>query len=1047
MAEPFSILELRRQSAAHDRRGGRWRIVASVVAALFLLFNVFAYFVAPGIFRRQLEHRLAAALHRPVAIQKLRLNPYRLSTTIEGLAIADRDGRPLFGCQRLYVNFDSWSFFSGKWIFQEISLDGPAARLEIDKAGALNISDLIASPAAEPPGAPPPAKPRPLVIRQLTITGARFAFADHSRAQDFATELGPLSFSLKDFSTAPAPGAPYEFTASTEAGEALHWRGTFSAEPLRSAGEFALRQIVLKKYSPYYAGRFGGDILAGTLDFAGRYELDLSTEPRMMRLTGGEVHLRDLQIAPRGAASPVVDLPAVDLTGLDASLAPLKVALAKLVLTGGRIAAQRSADGMINLATLFAPPNGGGTAPAPAAPSVSGSPVAPPDVSLADLEVHGLALSFDDAATPRPAHTAVEALDFSAQNFSLAPSAPPVPFKLAVRFAPQGTLGLDGTFALASRRADTAVDLANFPLAPLGPYVEPFANLRVAQGTVSVRGQLALAAPQIAFRGDADFSQVATVDGAAGDDLASFASLGFEQIDFNSAPFVLGVAQISLVEPALHFTVHHDGSTNLAAVLRRPPPEVSPPAAVPPANAAPRPRITIGRVALSDGRLVFTDRSIEPNAQVAVNGLAGFITDLSSDDSARAAVDLRAKVADTAPVTIAGQVNPLASEAFSDFTASVSDVDLEPAGTYFAKYAGYTLAGGSLSLDLKVSLAQRRLDSQNVATLEQFTLGDKTDSPDATGLPVRLAVALLKDPAGKIVIDLPVQGSLDDPEFRIGRVVLRVIVNLLTKAATAPFSLLGSMFGGGDQQLDRIDFAPGASTLAATETKKLDVLARALKARPGLSLQLAGAADRDADTPVLQKQKLAQFIRSKIWESRREADPSLSSPDQIKITPEENNRVLVGLYVAAFRPQPTQPFPPPAPTGSTTSIIGPERRTPSTPASGSTPSSTTLLGRIMNYIFGGGKSAPPAPAGKPSAPTSAPKPAPAFKLPPPAEMEAQLAAQLPIEDSDLRQLASDRAQQVKDYLVAQGVPEARLSLVEAGAAPGPPAPRVALRLK
>ncbi len=1035
-------------------------------AALFLLGNIFAYFIAPGIVRRQLERRVGALLHRPVTVQAVQLNPYALSVTLDGLAITDHDGRPLFGCQRLYINFDSWSFFSGKWIFQEIALDAPSARLQIYPDGSLNISDLLA-PSAGNAAAPaaPPARSRPLVVDQLSVTAARFAFADQSHAQAFATEIGPLTFSLRDFSTAPAaPGAPYEFTASTESGESLHWRGTLSAEPLRSAGDFTVSRIALKKYAPYYADRVRGDVLSGTLDVAGHYELDLSAEPRVMRLTGGEVHLHDLQIAPRGVASPVVDLPAVDLTGLDASLVPMKIAAGRLALSGGRLAVQRAADGSINLIALFLPTaRGGASAPAAAAPStVANPPPAAPDVSLADLEVRGLALTFDDAAAPRPVHAAVGGLDFSAQNFSLDPAAAPVPFKLAVRFAPQGTLGLGGTFTLASRRADTTVDLANFSLAPVSPYAEAFANLRVAEGAVSAHGQLAVAAPadappQISFRGDAELDRIATVDGAAGEDLVSCASLGFEQLDFSSAPFALGVAQISLIEPALHVTLHHDGSTNLSAVLRSgapagassAPPAVAVKTAGPAANEA-APKITIGRVALSDGRIVVTDRSIEPNTQVAVDRLAGFITDLSSDNSARATVDLRAKVDNTAPLTITGQINPLASDAFSDFRISLSGVDLGPAAPYLAKYAGYALAGGSLSLDLKVSLDQRRLDSRNVATLDQFNLGEKTASPDATGLPVRLAIALLKDASGRIVIDLPVQGSLDDPQFRISRVVIRGLVDLLTKAATAPFTLLGSMFGGGDQQLDRVDFAAGASTISAAEAKKLDVLVRALTARPGLTLSLSGAADPDADAPVLQKQKLTELIRTRIWQSAREADPSLSSPDQIKITPEEFSRTLISLYVAAFRPQPSQVLQPPAPPSSTASIIGPERKTPSAAASSPASSSTTLLSRIMNYILSGGKkSVSSGPAGKPAAPTPAPAsaPPPAFKLPPPAEMEAQLAAQLPIEDDDLRRLATDRAQQVKSYLVAQGVPDGRIQLSDSGAALARPATRVTLHLQ
>lgn len=1056
MAEPFSILELRRQTGARGRRGPHWRNALIAVAALFLLFNLAAFFVAPSIVKHQLERRLGDALHRPVAIRALHLNPYVFSATIDGLAINDPDGRLLFGCEHLYVNFDSWSFLAGKWIFQEISVDAPTARLEVRKDGTLNISDLLASAAEKP--AVPSAKPRPLVIGQLAVTQARFAFADHSRAQDFATELGPLSFSLKDFSTAPAPGAPYEFTASTESGEALHWRGTLSADPLRSAGEFTLGQIALKKYTPYYAGLIRGDILAGTLDVAGHYELDFNVEPRVMKLTGGELHLHGLQLAPQGAVTPVLALSAVDLTGLDASLAPLKVSLAKFALTGGQVALQRAADGTFNLVTMLMPLPRGGTS----APVQAPAPAGPLDLSVASLEVHGLALALDDATTPRPAHNTITSLDLSAQNLSLAPAAPPIPFKLALRFAPQGALNLGGTFALAPLHADLAVDLTDFPLAGASPYIEPFADLRIAQGTASAHGQFTFATgadakPSVAFHGDAGVDRVITVDAAAGEDFASLVSLGFKQLDFTSAPLGLSIAQVSLSEPSLHFTVHRDGTTNLAAVLRsQPPASVAAQNSVENAAPAPAPKITIGRVVLADGSLVLADRSIEPNARIAINQLAGSIAGLSSADYAHADVDLRAMVDNSAPVSIAGQINPFGGDASTDLTVTCAAMDLVPAGTYVGKYAGYTLARGNLSLDLKVRLAQRRLDSQNVATLNQFTLGEKTNSPDATGLPVRLAIALLKDSSGKIVIDLPVQGSLDDPDFRVGRVVLRVIVNLLTKAATAPFALLGSMFGGGSQQLDQIDFAPGGSALVPTEIKKLDVIVRALVARPGLNLDLTGAADPDGDAPVLQKRKLTQLIRTKIWKSHSSTDSRLPSLDQLEIPPEEFNQVLTTLYFTAFPPpRNLQNAPPPA-------TPGPEHDYSRTPGAKSAPKAASgnsaapqpsLFTRIIDFFRGGPKKSSEPAESQPTEAVSTPEP-PAGENPPPAprvmiqpaEMMERLAAQLPIGDDDLRQLAADRAQGVKDYLIGQGVPAERVFLTEASAGPGA-APRVTLHLK
>jgi uncharacterized protein involved in outer membrane biogenesis len=1025
VSEPFSILELRRESGARARRARRWRLLLVIGVLLVAGLGMAAVaLIAPPFVKRQLEHRLADTLHREVTIHDLQLNPWALSTTIDGLAINDRDGRLLFGCERLYVKLGFWSFFSGPWNLKEISLTEPTARLEVNRDGTLNISDLLAPPAEN---APASGKSQLIRIGQLVVTQARFTFADHSRAQDFSTELGPLSFSLEDFSTVPvAPGAPYEFTASTESGESLHWRGTLSAAPLRSIGGFELGSIALKKYAPYFAGVVRGDVLAGTLDFAGRYEIDLSARPCVIKVGDGELHLHGLQIAPRGVASPMVDLPKVDLTGLSASLVPLKVSAVKLDVAGGSVALQRDADGTFNLAKIFAAP--------------AGSPPSPvsPDVALAILEVRGLVLTFDDALALHPTHNAM-ALDLLAQGISLAPGAPPMPLELAARLSPQGVLALKGSFTLAPCRADLAVELTGFPLKGATPYLAPLLNLRITEGTVSARGQFTVAvsadaAPQVLFRGDAEVDRCATVDGGSGEDFVSFASLGFKQLDFTSAPLALAIGQVSLVEPSLHFTLYRDGSTNLATVLRRAAPESSGATISPPVFSPDQPAVShsssgvfqigIDRVVVTNGSLTLTDRSIEPNTSFAVDDLAGLISGLSSEERARATIDLQAKVDNSSPVAVAGQINPFSSDVFADLTAGCSDLDLQPASPYFGKYAGYSLGRGSLSLDLKVHLEQRHLDSQNVVTLDQFTFGEKTNSPDATGLPVRFAIAMLKDASGKIVLNLPVQGSLDDPALPIGRVVFQAVTNTLVKATTAPFSLLGFMFGGANQPLDHIDFAPGASELATSEMKKLDVVARALLARPGLNVAVAGDADVDDDTPSLQREKLKQLLRARIWELRHNEDPGLPPVDQIQISNDELDRALVKLYSQTFAPGP-------APGVKRTVAVH-------------TQEGPLLFPRNPDYYYNPTATvASPAETETPTPESATPK-SPPVAMPTLQDMVARLAARQRVSDSDINQLAADRAQQVKDYLAEQGVPAERILSDESVAGS---APRVTLQLK
>jgi len=314
-----------------------------------------------------------------------------------------------------------------------------------------------------------------------------------------------------------------------------------------------------------------------------------------------------------------------------------------------------------------------------------------------------------------------------------------------------------------------------------------------------------------------------------------------------------------------------------------------------------------------------------------------------------------------------------------------------------------------------------------VVTLNQFTFGPATQSPEATGLPVRLGVALLKDIDGNIVIDLPIQGSLDDPEFKIGRVVLRVLVNLLMKAATSPFSLIGAAFGGGGDELAYQDFSPGAALPLEAELKKTDTLRKALKGRPALNLDITGSYDANGDRAAVREQRLNQQVRFRLWEELRVKNPQTPPPAEIVVSPEDDARII-GLFLterAATTPQLAATATSATPAAENAAIKLPVPAKPK-------------AARAVPYVKDQSRVRRPAPtpvktivlAPSTGAATATGTSA-ATTL---AEARLALAAAIPVSEDDLRQLAERRAQQVRDALLAGGeIDASRLFL-------SPPAP-------
>jgi hypothetical protein len=238
-----------------------------------------------------------------------------------------------------------------------------------------------------------------------------------------------------------------------------------------------------------------------------------------------------------------------------------------------------------------------------------------------------------------------------------------------------------------------------------------------------------------------------------------------------------------------------------------------------------------------------------------------------------------------------------------DLRARFNDMELSPMTPYSGKFVGYTIEKGKLSFDLKYLINKRKLDSQNYIFLDQFTLGDRVESPKATKLPVKLAIALLKDRKGEIKLDIPVTGSLDDPKFSVWSIILKVLMNLIAKAATAPFSLLGALFGGGEE-LSYVEFDYGSTVITEQNMKKIDTLVKALHDRPALKLDIEGHVDLEKD-----KEGLIQYLfnkkmkAQKLNEMVKKGQPAVPV-DDVKIEPPEYEKYLKMAYKEEKFPKP-----------------------------------------------------------------------------------------------------------------------------------------------
>lgn len=1003
------------------------RRILWTAAVLLALFTLGGFFLLPPLVRTQLERRLAAELGRPVAVGRVQINPYALSLAIENLEVGETGGRGTFlAWRRLLVDFEALASLRGDWVLGAIELDGLRATVQVRPDGSLNFSDLLAKFTAAPaPEAPlaPAAPARPLRIGRLNVQDARLDFTDQSQAKPFATRIGPLTFSVAEFHTRGARDAAYRFEAVSEAGEKFAWQGTLQAAPFRSTGELRLENILLAKYAPYHGKFLHADVTEGKIGLRGRYEVSFAQTARAIRLLEGAVQVRGLRLLERASQEPLLELPFLDFSGIHADALAPRLEVGTVALVGAYLRARREKDGRLNLVSIFQAPQSppATTTAATPASTASAAPAAPappaPDIRIAEVTVRESAVDLVDLTAPRPVWIGLTALQCSLKKLTLAEGAA-MPVQFACKWAPKGTVRLDGTVSLTpALQATLQTQIAGLEFLPLSPYLEQFVNARITQGSFSTSHTLRLdlsgGRPAVTFEGGVKIEKFGLVDAARNEDLVTLGALALTGVKLRTSPEVaVAVGEVNLTAPSARLIVNPDSTLNLAAIFRPPAagpaPAATPPAAAVPATAAPPPpRIDIAKVVIADGSFSLLDFSIEPHVRTTLGQFGGTIAGLSSENLARADVALKGTVDGTGPVAITGRIDPLGATRFVDLTVDCKNVDLVAFSPYSGKYAGLELTRGKLGADLRLRLDGPKLDASNVVRLDRLTFGAPVPSADATKLPVRLGVALLKDLDGRIVIDLPIQGRLDDPEFKIGRVVGRVLVNLLTKVATSPFKLLGSMFGGGGDELAFQEFAPGSSALQPAELGKLATMIKALGNRPELSLALEGGADPAADIPALKRRKLAEQVRRGIWEQKRATDPAVAPPDQLVISADEEAAMLKTLF--------DQRFPPGTEFGTPLPPAPPVVRPPDPPRG--------LLERLIRAVTGREK------LEQAAARAENERRALEHKLAleraitsgrPVDEMLGRLVEITEISPNDLAALAAARAQSVRDHIVQKG---------------------------
>ncbi|MGC3025202.1 DUF748 domain-containing protein [Burkholderia sp. DN3021] len=818
---------------------------------------------------------------------------------------------------------------------------GAAPKAEAGKpaaSGAAAASGIAAAAAsgakAETTAAAKEAPPLDLTIRHFAIDGGTVNVDDRVPAQPTALSLTKLAATLDGFSLQGKTPAKYTLSTSLSRGGDVTAEGAFDLAAKQAGTKLTVAALALPALQPYLGEATRARVLDGTLGATVNAQADWGKTPLAAQVADSTVSLKSLKIATPDTKAPAIVLPDASAKITKVDVAARTAEIASVDASGLALDVKRLKDGKIDLAALAEPAQ----ASVPQRTVARKAEAAAPSwhYRIDALNVKDSSANFTDLSTPRPVKLAIKPLELSVQKFS-DDMTKPLPVQLKATLNRKGSLNVAGDVTAQPLKLGLKIDGNRLDAAAFEPYFGSVLNATIASALLNAQGNLTFAqvkdTPRATYRGDVALVDVRMLDKATSDPFAGWRSLALSNLkaNYDEKGTDVDAARVTFSNFYGRVLLDAQGRLNLKDVVAKEsgpaqsltrdaskgepvplsPQAASAPAVAQAASAASAPavvkaaqppqhpvRMHFGQLVLQDGRVTYTDNFIKPNYTANLVAIKGTVGAFGTDSTTSAPVDVAANLAGNGPISIKGSVNPLIEKPALDLTATAHDIELTNLTPYSAKYAGYPITKGKLNVDLHYQLANDQLTANNHIFIDQLTFGDHVENDTATKLPVKLAISLLKNTRGQIDVNLPVSGSLSNPEFSIGGLIWHAVLNLIAKAVTSPFTLLANAFGGGGEDLGYVEFAPGTYALTDAQQQKLDTVVKMLTEKPSIRLDLIGRVDPAKDTPGLRDAYVDRLVRQQKLRDVVGQGESID-PMSVKVEQAEYSKYLTRAYKAA----------------------------------------------------------------------------------------------------------------------------------------------------
>jgi len=864
------------------------------------------------------------------------------AVALDQLVVHDGADAPLVELQHAEVKLTDVEPLEGAIALGKIWIDGLVTHVTLNPDGTNNLTAITGAtpaPSAAPSAAapqvpltqtaetPPPAQPKSAMdvsLQDFELANSSVKLTDDRNPTPNAVALDDIHVGMQNFHLNGQTPAPFDFGATLASGGTIAIKGGLDLAQSQATSDLTIDQLDLPGLQGFAQPAFAGNVASGKLNLHADLMAHFAGAPFNVHVEPANVSIDNLKIDDPKHETPVQwKTFAVTLGQFD--LASHQAIVNEVRADGMTVFVRRGQRGDLSLASLVrsSPPEKKThrvkATKKPTAPAKSEAAARSPGwtYKVASIALDNTSARVIDESTPRRADLKVAPLSIHIKDVS-ENLAKPIALDIAGTLNNKGSFNVTGTAVPLPLKAELKISTDHLNLAPFDPYAASKLNTTLTSAALTMKGALGLDNShkdfRVSYRGDIGLGEVMVLDKLTGDPFLQWTRLNLGRIHVKigqGAPYA-HIGAVAMDDFYARVILRKDGSLNLKDIVAKekapptsltrseqPPGAVAEPTSNEPAAApaSPPADIEVGSITLGDGHFNYSDNFVQPNYSADLTQISGKVGKFGSSTTEPAEVKLDGLVNGTSPIDISGAMNPLAPKASLDITAKADGIELTGLTPYSNTYAGYPIVKGTLTLNVHYLLKDENLTAENHIFLDQLTFGDPLPGAKASKIPLRLAIALLKDSKGQIDLNIPVSGSLSDPKFSVGDVILGALKNIIIKAATAPFNLIASAlpnFHGGEQA-SYVEFAPGFATLTPEARKSLDTFASAMQQRPALRLSIAGRVDPSVDHDGLREAVLLDRMKAEKMKDKG----AHGDVDSIELTPSESAKYLARVYKAA----------------------------------------------------------------------------------------------------------------------------------------------------